>query len=212
VSEDRLLRQITARLSLRRPQEEALGILADVLGRITLGKDRDVAAALDAIRSAWPSVEEFERDFPSLCFALATGVGKTRLMGAFIAYLTLSGRSRHFFVLAPNTTIYEKLIGDFQPTGAKYVFRGIQEFAAIPPVLVTGETWDQGRGIRGAGGDLFGGAAIINIFNVDKINKDAGRIKKLHEYIGESYFDYLAVTAHPPAGWNGFGRSKDRLT
>ena len=192
MSEDRLLRQITARLSLRRPQEEALGILADVLGRITLGKDRDVAAALDAIRSAWPSVEEFERDFPSLCFALATGVGKTRLMGAFIAYLTLSGRSRHFFVLAPNTTIYEKLIGDFQPTGAKYVFRGIQEFAAIPPVLVTGETWDQGRGIRGAGGDLFGGAAIINIFNVDKINKDAGRIKKLHEYIGESYFDYLA--------------------
>jgi len=30
----------------------------------------------------------FERDFPSLCFALAIGVGKTRLMGAFIAYRT----------------------------------------------------------------------------------------------------------------------------
>ena len=59
-------------------------------------------------------------------------------------------------------------------------------------MLVTGETWDQGRGIRGAGGDLFGGAAIINVFNVDKINKEAGRIKKLHEYIGGSYFDYLA--------------------
>ena len=27
---------------------------------------------------------------------------------------------------------------------------------------------------------------------MDKINKDQGRIKKLHEYIGESYFDYLA--------------------
>ena len=192
MTDDRLLRQVSARLSLRRPQEQSLGILADVLGRTTLAKDADPAAALAAIQAAYPSVAEFERDFPSLCFALATGVGKTRLMGAFIAYLTLSGRSRHFFVLAPNTTIYEKLVADFSPTGAKYVFKGIAEFAAIPPVLVTGETWDQGRGIRGAGGDLFGGAAIINIFNVDKINRDVGRIRKLHEYIGESYFEYLA--------------------
>ena len=192
MTDDRLLRQVSARLSLRRPQEQSLGILSDVLGRTTLSKDADPAAALAAIQAAYPSVAEFERDFPSLCFALATGVGKTRLMGAFIAYLTLSGRSRHFFVLAPNTTIYEKLVADFSPTGTKYVFKGIAEFAAIPPVLVTGETWDQGRGIRGAGGDLFGGAAIINIFNVDKINRDVGRIRKLHEYIGESYFEYLA--------------------
>ena len=110
VTDDRLLRQISARLSLRRPQEQSLGILADVLGRTTLAKDADPAAALAAIQAAYPNVAEFERDFPSLCFALATGVGKTRLMGAFIAYLTLSGRSRHFFVLAPNTTIYEKLV------------------------------------------------------------------------------------------------------
>ena len=43
--------------------------------------------------------EEFERDFPSICFALATGVGKTRLMGAFISYLYMIGKSRNFFVL-----------------------------------------------------------------------------------------------------------------
>ena len=192
MTDDRLLRQVSARLSLRRPQEQSLDTLVDVLGRTTLAKDADPAAALASIQGVYPSVAEFERDFPSLCFALATGVGKTRLMGAFIAYLTLSGRSRHFFVLAPNTTIYEKLVADFSPTGAKYVFKGIAEFAAIPPLLVTGETWDQGRGIRGAGGDLFGGAAIINIFNVDKINRDVGRIRKLREYIGESYFEYLA--------------------
>ena len=148
-------------------------------------------AALAAIQAAWPSVTDFERDFPSLCFALATGVGKTRLMGAFISYLYLSGRSRNFFVLAPNTTIYDKLIADFTPNTKKYVFKGIAEFAQIPPILVTGDMWDQGRGVRG--GDLFGKeTAIINIFNVDKINKDGGRIKKLHEYIGQSYFDYLA--------------------
>ena len=57
-------------------------------------------------------------------------------------------------------------------------------------MIVTGDTWQEGRGVRGS--DLFGGNAIINIFNVDKINKDKGKVKRMHEYIGQSYFDYLA--------------------
>jgi Type III restriction enzyme, res subunit len=158
------LRQIKARLSLRPPQADSLDILEDILERIEFGKHADPVAALAAIQAAWSSVTDFERDFPSLCFALATGVGKTRLMGAFISYLYLSGRSRNFFVLAPNTTIYDKLVGDFTPNTEKYVFKGIAEFAQIPPILVTGDTWDQGRGVRG--GDLFGReTAIVNIFN-----------------------------------------------
>jgi hypothetical protein len=51
-------------------------------------KGADLAAALEVIRSEFPTVTDFEREFPSLCFALATGVGKTRLMGAFISYKT----------------------------------------------------------------------------------------------------------------------------
>lgn len=188
---ERILRQIAQRLSLRKPQEEALHILAKVLDTAPLGKDEDLVATLSAISSVWPSVEDFERDFPSVCFALATGVGKTRLMGGFISYLYLTGRSKNFFVLAPNTTIYDKLVADFsRQTSPKYVFRGIAEFAQVPPVIVTGDTWQEGRGVRGS--DLFGNEAIINIFNVDKINKDKGRIRTMREYIGQSYFDYLA--------------------
>ena len=190
VSDERIQRQITQRLSLRSPQEKSLAILADVVSKIELSKDTDLAAALETIQASYPSVTDFERDFPSLCFALATGVGKTRWMGAFAAFLFLTERSRHFFVLAPNTTIYDKLIQDFTPGTPKYVFMGISEFAQNPPLLVTGDNWHNGRGVQGS--DLFGNTPIINIFNVDKINKDKGRIKKLHEYIGESYFDYLA--------------------
>ncbi len=105
--------QIAARLSLRNPQKDSLSILADICSRINLEKAGDAKAALEAIRAQYPAVEDFERDFASLCFALATGVGKTRLMGAFVAFLALTGRSRNFFVLAPNTTIYEKLVEDF---------------------------------------------------------------------------------------------------
>ncbi|MFC7540721.1 DEAD/DEAH box helicase family protein [Siccirubricoccus deserti] len=111
----RVLRDICARMSLRLPQEESLTILADVLDRLALKKDADLDAALALVRDRHPTVEDFERAFPSLCFALATGVGKTRLMGAFIGYLYLTGRSRNFFVLAPNTTIYQKLVADLTP-------------------------------------------------------------------------------------------------
>jgi len=197
---DRIVRTITQRLSLRKPQSDSLEILTDVLGRIDLSKDSDPEATLAAIRDAYPSVEAFEHDFPSLCFALATGVGKTRLMGAFISYLYLTGNSRHFFVLAPNTTIYEKLISDFSPESSKYVFKGIAEFAANPPLIVTGDNYESGVGVRfdsGRSSDLFGSDVHINIFNVDKINKEESprgkpRMKRLQETIGESYYAYLS--------------------
>ena len=156
--------------------------------------DTDIAAILEIIRSEFPSITDFEREFPSLCFALATGVGKTRLMGAFISYLHLAHGINNFFVLAPNLTIYNKLIADFSDrTHPKYVFKGISEFAIDAPVIVTGDNYDQHDP---ASGTLFGGVRI-NIFNISKINSEvrggkAPRIKRLSEYIGESYFDYLA--------------------
>src|SRR5664280_1816569 len=97
---------IAGRLSLRAPQRRSLEILDRIMEIAPPGKNADAAEKLAAIQSEFPSVRDFERDFPSMCFALATGVGKTRLMGAFITYLFRQKISRHFFVLAPNLTIY----------------------------------------------------------------------------------------------------------
>ena len=144
--------------------------------------------------ASFRSVTDFEREFPSLCFALATGVGKTRLMGAFISYLHLAHGINNFFVLAPNLTIYNKLIADFTPNTPKYVFKGIAEFATNAPDIITGDNYEsRGRdALR-----LADCRCKINIFNISKINSEvrggkAPRIKRLSEYIGESYFDYLA--------------------
>ena len=197
---DRTVRTISQRLSLRKPQVDSLEILADVASRIALEKVGNPAAALAAISDLYPSVRDFEHEFPSLCFALATGVGKTRLMGAFISYLYLTGKSRHFFVLAPNRTIYEKLIADFSPDSPKYVFKGIAEFAANPPLIVTGDNYESGVGVRydtGRSTDIFGSDVHINIFNVDKINREESprgkpKMKRLQETIGESYYQYLS--------------------
>jgi type III restriction enzyme len=187
---------IANRLSLRQPQRDSLEILDKVCELLPLSKDTDAAQALKAIRSAFPSVTDFEREFASLCFALATGVGKTRLMGAFISYLNQAWGIRHFFVLAPNLTIYNKLRDDFTAGTPKYVFQGLSDFALHPPEIITGDNYESGRGIRAA--DLFGESGIhINIFNISKINAEvrggaSPRIKRLSEYIGESYFDYLS--------------------
>ena len=113
INGQKIANQLAARLSLRTPQRESLDILVDLLEQLNLSQDPDLQHWLTVIQQQHPSVKDFERTFPSLCFALATGVGKTRLMGAMIAWLYLTGRSRHFFVLAPNLTIYEKLKQDF---------------------------------------------------------------------------------------------------
>ena len=191
---NRHVNAISGRLSLRPPQRTSLEILDRITEIVPPRKEADLAAALEIIRSEYPTVTEFEREFPSLCFALATGVGKTRLMGAFISYLHLAHGINNFFVLAPNLTIYNKLIADFSNrTHPKYVFRGIAEFASYPPDIITGDNYES------KAGTLFDilTPVKINIFNISKINSEvrggkAPRIKRLSEYIGESYFDYLA--------------------
>ena len=111
---------IAGRLSLRPPQRRSLEILDRLTEIVPPKKGTDIAAALAVIRAEFPTVTDFEREFPSVCFALATGVGKTRLMGAFISYLHLAHGINNFFVMAPNLTIYNKLITDFTPNTPKY--------------------------------------------------------------------------------------------
>lgn len=189
---NRHVNSIAGRLSLRPPQRQSLEILDRITEIVPPRKGADLDAALAAVQSEFPGVTDFEREFPSLCFALATGVGKTRLMGAFIGYLHLAHGLNNFFVLAPNLTIYKKLITDFTPNTPKYVLKGISEFAVAPPVITTGENYE--RQIA-SGGQLF--PTTINIFNISKINSEvrggrSPRIRSFREEIGESYFDYLS--------------------
>jgi type III restriction enzyme len=190
---NRHVNAISGRLSLRSPQRESLDILARVTELIPLRKNTDLLKALEMIRAEYPDITDFEREFPSLCFSLATGVGKTRLMGAFISYLHIAHGINNFFVLAPNLTIYKKLISDFQKGSPKYVFKGITELSIEQPFVITGDDYQE------IAGNLFDQVVRckINIFNISKINSEVRggkqpKIKRLAEYIGQSYFEYLS--------------------
>jgi len=191
---NRIANNIRNRLSLRDPQADSLEILSILAEKVELKKNADIEKALGIVKELYPICTDFEREFPSLCFALATGVGKTRLMGAFVAYLYLAKGIKNFFVMAPNLTVYNKLITDFSELNhPKYVFKGIGEFAQTPPRVITGDNY-QYEAIQ----DAFSHKeVIINVFNISKINAEARggkepRIKRLSEYIGDSYFNYLA--------------------
>jgi type III restriction enzyme len=185
---------------LRRPLREALEIVAEIADNIDWSIEHTpsvLADILKDIQSKHNTCVDFERDFVSIALSIATGVGKTRLMGAIMTHLFLTGKSRNFFVLAPNLTIYEKLIQDFgNPAYAKYAFKGIAELAHAQPVVITGDNYAQASG-------LFAKQEMrINIFNISKFNKDSvesatgkktglPRLKRLSEYLGQSYWKYL---------------------
>ena len=126
---------ISGVMSLRKPQEQSLKILEEIVNSVMLRKGMNLKAALGAVHAMYPICSDFERDFMSLTFALATGVGKTRLMGAFIAYLYTQHGIKNFFVVAPNTTIYDKLKRDLSDNNsAKYVFKGLGCFSTPPQI------------------------------------------------------------------------------
>lgn len=201
---DIIFNSIRQRMSLREPLAEALEIVARLVDKLTLKKPAEdseydvyLREQLSIAQEVRPTCKSFERNFPSFAFSIATGIGKTRLMGACIAYLYLKKGIKHFFVLAPNLTLYEKLKRDFgDPSYEKYVFKGIAEFANNAPVVIDGENYNNFHGFH----DTIFGSVEINIFNIAKFNSDskeggkkgAPRMRRLSEYLGQSYFDHLA--------------------
>lgn len=211
---NRIAENIKQRMSLREPLCEALDVLVEISDKLSLKKPLprgegdsnsiDKAEAflkeeLSKVHDLYPTCTTFERDFPSIAFSIATGVGKTRLMGACVVYLFQKHNIRDFFVLAPNLTIYNKLMDDFgDPAYHKYLFRGFPEFVTTPINVITGENYNQAR-------NLFADNEIrINIFNIAKFNSEtrgtkqggitlAPRIKRLSEYLGQSYWHYLSM-------------------
>ncbi|MFQ9802114.1 MAG: DEAD/DEAH box helicase [Clostridia bacterium] len=108
-------------------------------------------------------------------------------MGAFIAYLYTQHNVKNYFVVAPNTTIYEKLKRDLSDqTSPKYVFRGLGCFNA-PPQIITDDDYKTKQI------SFFESEIRIFVYNIDKFNKEDANMKKVNEIIGDSFYQYLSA-------------------
>lgn len=179
---------INNRLALRPPQRDSLELFQQIVDILSLSKTPDLDVELKKMQEMFPTLSSFEREFPSVCFALATGIGKTRLMGAFIAYLHYQKDIHNFFVMAPNLTIYGKLKSDLgDPSNPKYVFRGLDKFVNTPRII-DGDNYEE---FRQQSLEEAAGGIVINVFNISKLNSESGRMRQLNEVLGQSYFEYL---------------------
>lgn len=131
------LDRVIATMKLRAPQREALEKFHTILSKSELSlKDmetEEIRNLFSETFSAW----EFPHPSPEFTFHLATGVGKTRLIGAIMAYLYLTGDAKNFMIVSPRSEIVRKFLSVCSPDNDKYIF--VESSLIDYPSLYNGE-------------------------------------------------------------------------
>ena len=119
---EQALAGVLAAMHLRKPQEEALKAFHDVMNTTEMPLSNmapvDVASLFKAVYPDW----HYEGESTEFTFHLATGVGKTRLIGAVMAYLYNTEESKNFVIISPRAEIIRKFYDVCQPTSKDYLF------------------------------------------------------------------------------------------
>lgn len=146
--DENLIAQLRSQFALREPNAEAL---IHLVRRLESG--------------------DFEPQ-EQLTLDLATGVGKTYIMAAFVEYLRRQG-VMNVMIVTPNKVVQDKTVADFNMASNRYI-RGFD----VPPTLVTPDDVQMLR-LGDAWKDLFVGssASTAYIFNVQQLfpPKDDGK-------------------------------------
>ncbi|EMU52146.1 DEAD/DEAH box helicase family protein [Clostridium butyricum] len=188
-----IIDKIKMYMSLRQPQYDALYYLDNISSNLeykTCSKEQ--AEEVATINCEDKKIIKIDKEFSfsSFCFSMATGLGKTRLMGASIYYLYKTKGYRHFFILAPNNTIYEKLKKEFQPYHSKYIFKGLDDFGE--PRVYDGENYLKYNQVTVD--EKSKNNVEIFIFNIGKIFNRGDVEFKFHKYnelLGASFANIL---------------------
>lgn len=186
-------------MSLREPQFEALKILDNICSKIdykTYSKEQAEEIATENCQMGSKINIDDTLSFPSFCFEMTTGIGKTRLMGASIYYLYKTKGYKHFFILAPGNTIYDKLRKEIMPHHPKYMFKGLEAEMGRPKVY-DGENY-LSYPVKYVQGEIEidnSSEIQIFIFNIGKIFNRGDVQFKFHEFqeaLGKSFAEVLA--------------------
>ena len=180
---DQIVDKIIREFSLWKPQRLALIKLHSILSALNLHDD------IDTIKASIPGNIDFDTPFPSFTFDMATGTGKTKLMGACISYLYQKGISRNFFILTPGQTIYEKTIRNFTRGFDRFEFSGWSDLPDYE--IITGENYER---YNPAQLKIHPTKFFLFIFNIQKFATRDTDIRKFHsfrEYLGGSFADFI---------------------
>lgn len=146
--DENLVEELSSRFDLRTPNREAL---TQLVKRLDAGE----YTPLD-----------------QLMLDLATGVGKTFVIAAFIEYLNRQGH-HNVMVVTPNTVVQDKTVRDFSHGSERYI-----DGFTRPPVMVTPDN-AQGFALAESTRSIFttDEASMLYVFNVQQLfpPKDGGK-------------------------------------
>lgn len=189
--------KISLAMSLRDPQEEALAILDKISSNCDYQKDSMEFIARTATEQSNSTKSiSYDFEFPSFCFDMTTGIGKTRLMGAAIYYLYKTKGYKHFFILTPGNTIYDKLRRETLPESPKYIFKGLESVIGNPKVY-DGDNYHRYKWVSSENDSIGGEGEDIEIFvfNIGKIFNSKDKNFDFHEFdetLGASFSEILS--------------------
>ena len=179
--------QIVSGMGLRTPQSDALRTVHDLLSQLPSPiRELEAGIIVDKCRQLQPEWS-FPADYSSLTFALATGVGKTRLIGAIAAYLFRSGESKNFVILAPRDAILRKFEQEVREADDKYIF--VDSTLVPQPRVCHRGNLSEFRPERDSDALMLMGPNLF-VFSPQLLVAD-GRIAAPSEFAGVSVKEYL---------------------
>lgn len=163
------LEEIDARLNLRRPNRDALDVLA--------------LKAADHFATA-------QKPAPFECVLdSATGVGKTYIIASAIDYFAGADAIRNFAIITPGRTILEKTIANFTAGHAKSLLPNM----AVQPVVVTSENFASAATRAAMDDDRLTKLYIFTVQSLTSPTTKQGRkTHTYHEGLGEGFYEHLA--------------------
>ena len=184
-NKEHALQGVLKTMHLRKPQEEALQSFHAVMNNTDIPLNEmapeDVA---NLFRSCYPSWH-YLSGAVEFTFHLATGVGKTRLIGALMAYLFLSGEAKNFVIISPRAEIIRKFYEVCQTTNDNYIFVD-PNFVGAPRVM-DGESLAYDNSFLD---EMFTGPRLW-ILTPQAFTAKEARIKKREEFSPYSTAEYL---------------------
>ncbi len=117
---------------------------------------------------------------PFYGFEMATGSGKTLLIGALIIYLNKYENYNHFIIITPSTEIYKKTINNFNVMSKKCIFSQSLDFKFN---VITGENFTDKSSNYNKSADLN-----VYIFNIQKFFERTTGVLRIDKEWEQSYW------------------------
>lgn len=172
-------------MKLRAPQAAALSKFAEMMDSLNTPLSECSPEELKVSFSLTQKGLSFKGPCPELTFELATGVGKTRLIGAIIAYLYLSGDSQNFLILTPRSQIIRKFLEELRPSSRKYIF--VDSTLVGTPMIIS----ERSLGAFSLSQDSIHFGPTIWVFTPQAFAAKQSRLKTFDEQGGASIAGHL---------------------